>query len=72
MILSIPDCKQNLATHRRNKMNQVECFEIPNTFTRDFSLDKQIALGICDWQAQIGEKVAFGHTKEEALKNLNS
>ena len=53
-------------------MNQIECFEIPNTFTRDLSLDKQIALRICDWQAQIGEKVAFGHTKKEALENLNA
>ena len=50
----------------------IECYEIPNTFTRDFSLDKQIALCICDWQAEDLDsgKVAFGHTKEEALKNL--
>ena len=53
-------------------MNHIECFEISNTFTRDLSLDKQIALRICDWQAQIGEKVAFGHTKKEALENLNA
>jgi len=51
----------------------IECYEIPNTFTRDFSLDQQIALGICDWQAEDRNsgKVAFGHTKKEALENLD-
>lgn len=53
-------------------LKMIECYEIPNTFTRDFPLNQQIALGICDWQSQIGETVAFGHTKEEALANLSA
>ena len=48
----------------------VDVYEIPNTFTPDYSLDKQIELGICDWIAEKGKYVAFGHTKAEALKNL--
>ena len=50
----------------------IECYEIPNTFTRDLPLDTQIALGICDWQAEEVEtgRVAFGHTEAEALNNL--
>ena len=49
---------------------QIDCYEIPNTFTRDFSLDKQIALGICDWQADCGKFTAFGHSEAEARTNL--
>ena len=48
----------------------VECYEIPNTFTRDYPLDKQIDLGINDWRAEFGAHVAFGHSRAEALGNL--
>jgi hypothetical protein len=49
----------------------IQVYEVPNTFTRDLPLDEQIALGINDWRAECGEQVAFGHTREEALNNLN-
>ena len=49
----------------------IECFEIPNTYTRDYPLDKQIDLGINDWRAECGKKVAFGHNRQEALTNLS-
>lgn len=49
----------------------IDVFEIPNTFTPDLSLDVQIELGICDWQAEDEHgHVAFGHTREEAIFNL--
>ena len=48
-------------------------YEIPNTFTRDFPLDKQIALGISDWRANCSDgSVHFGHTLAECLENLNA
>ena len=46
-----------------------EVYEIPNTFTRDLSLDQQIELGICDWQVDIGDLSYFGRNKAEALTN---
>lgn len=50
----------------------IECYEIPNTFTREFSLDKQIELGINDWQAEDERgRVAFGRTEAEARANLS-
>jgi len=52
--------------------NTIEVYEIPNTFTRDLSLDVQIELGINDWQAECGKRVAFGHTREEAVQNLSA
>ena len=43
---------------------------IPNTFTRDFPLSKQIALGIADWQVEDERgRVAFGHSEKEAREN---
>lgn len=43
---------------------------ISNTYTRDFSIDKQVALGIADWQAEDDAgRVAFGHSEEEARAN---
>jgi hypothetical protein len=46
---------------------------ISNTFTRDFSISKQVLLGIADWEAQddVGH-VAFGHTEVEAVANLKN
>ena len=52
--------------------NTIEVYEIPNTFTRDLSLDAQIELGINDWQAECENRVAFGHTRDEALQNLSA
>lgn len=50
-----------------------EVYEIPNTFTPDFPLDKQIALGINDWCAEDEKgRVAFGHTKAEAEANFKA
>ena len=50
-----------------------EVYEIPNTFTPDFSLDKQIELGINDWCAEDDKgHVSFGHTKEEAIANFSA
>lgn len=47
-----------------------EVFEIPNTFTPDFPLSKQIELGINDWQVEDSKgRVAFGHSKKEAVAN---
>lgn len=44
---------------------------ISNTFTRDFSIDKQVALGIADWEACDDDgRVAFGHSEQEAVGNL--
>ena len=46
---------------------------ISNTFTRDFSVSKQIFLGIADWEAQDDAgHVAFGHTEAEAIANLKN
>jgi len=53
------------------KMN-VEIYEIPNTFTPDLSLDRQIDLGINDWRAECGRMVAFGHTESEARENITA
>jgi hypothetical protein len=44
---------------------------ISNTFTRDFSIDKQVALGIADWKAEDDNGyVAFGHSEQEARDNF--
>jgi hypothetical protein len=52
-------------------MQNFEVYEIPNTFTNDFPLDKQIQLGINDWIAEmLNGRVGFGHTKDEAITNL--
>lgn len=52
-------------------MNNFEVYEIANTCTNDFSLDKQIELGINDWIAEMPNgRVAFGSTKDEAINNL--
>ena len=51
---------------------KLDIYAIPNTFTPDFSLDKQIQLGISDWVAEgAGGHCAFGHTREEAIANYN-
>jgi hypothetical protein len=48
---------------------KIECYEIPNTFTRDLPLDEQIALGICDWRCEGNGLIAFGHSEAEARAN---
>jgi len=48
---------------------KIDVYEIPNTFTPDFSLDKQIELKICDWQADFRGCAFFGRSKEEAVEN---
>lgn len=54
------------------KMN-ITTRPISNTFTRDFSISKQVSLGIADWEAQDDAgHVAFGHTEAEALENLKN
>lgn len=46
---------------------------ISNTFTRDFPVFKQVALGIADWEAQDDSgRVAFGHSEAEAVTNLKN
>lgn len=50
----------------------IQVYEIPNTFTRDLPLDEQIAQGINDWRAEIGRHVAFGHSRDEAIANLQA
>tara|TARA_R110000868_G_scaffold159255_2_gene387958 strand:- start:1247 stop:1420 length:174 start_codon:yes stop_codon:yes gene_type:complete len=46
---------------------------ISNTFTRDFSVSKQVALGIADYEAQDDDgHVAFGHSEAEAVTNLKN
>lgn len=48
----------------------VECYEIPNTFTNDWSLDKQIEEGVNDWCCEDSEgRKAFGRTEAEARAN---
>lgn len=56
---------------------KIECYEISNTFTPDLSLEEQIEQGICDWRAELeddsvfgGYRVAFGRTRDEAIRNL--
>lgn len=46
---------------------------ISNTFTRDFSIDKQVALGIADWECRDDDcdRVAFGHSEQEAIANFH-
>ena len=52
----------------KNQPNEV--YEIPNTFTHDFSLEKQIELGICDWRMDCANgHTYFGHTRAEAVEN---
>ena len=53
------------------KTANFEVYEISNTFTKDFSLDKQISLGINDWQLDCTQSghTYFGHTKIEAMEN---
>ena len=47
-----------------------EVYEISNTHTKDFPLEMQIGYGINDWVVEFPNgHVAYGHTKEEALKN---
>jgi len=44
---------------------------ISNTYTKDFSIAKQVALGISDWEACDDEgRVAYGHSEQEAVENL--
>ena len=51
---------------------KLDIYAIPNTFTPDFSLDKQIQLGISDWVVEgAGGHCSFGHTREEAIANYN-
>jgi hypothetical protein len=51
---------------------QIETYKILNTFTPDYSLDKQIELGINDWVAVTvdDQLLAYGHSKHEAVSNL--
>lgn len=54
----------------RSKPTIIEFYEIPNTFTRDISLEEQIEIGICDWQVSMSDgAVIVGHTQKEALEN---
>jgi|VirMetMinimDraft_7_1064189.scaffolds.fasta_scaffold412409_1 hypothetical protein len=55
----------------------IEVYEIKNTWANDLTLDQQIAHGINDWRAESedakvngGFRVAFGHSKQEAIDNL--
>lgn len=51
----------------------MDCYEIPNTFTPDWSLDKQIAEGVNDWRCDgPGGRIAFGHTEAEARLNYEA
>jgi len=44
---------------------------ISNTYTKDFSIEKQVALGIADWEACDDDgRMAYGHSEQEAVENL--
>lgn len=52
-------------------MSNLTVTPIGNTFTRYYSIDEQVALGISDWQAEDDSgRVAFGHSEEEARENF--
>lgn len=59
-----------MTTKHQPATPRVEVYEIPNTFTRDYTLDKQIELGINDWRAECGQHIVFGHTEREARATL--
>ena len=51
---------------------KLDIYAIKNTFTPDFSLVKQVQLGISDWIAEgAGGHCAYGRTREEARNNYN-
>lgn len=50
---------------------KMQCYEIPNTFTRDMPLDEQIGHRINDWRCDGPEgRASFGHTEAEARRNM--
>lgn len=54
-------------------MIKMDCYEIPNTFTRDMPLDTQIAERINDWRCDGPDgRVSFGHTEAEARANMEA
>jgi hypothetical protein len=54
-------------------IKHADIYEIPNTFTRDLSLDQQIALGISAWQMDCPSgHTYFGHTRFEVIANATA
>lgn len=51
---------------------RIRVYPIGNTFSRDIALDQQIALGICDWEAEdeATGRVHVGETAAEARRLL--
>lgn len=44
---------------------------IRNTFTPDYSLEYQEKIGICDFEVSDDGRVAYGHSRDEAIENYN-
>lgn len=63
--------KMKTSTKQKIKHDQLLVFPIMNTYTPEFSLSTQEALGICDWQAEDDKgRWAVGHSEEEARNNF--